>query len=270
MFDTSWLKVITFFGIWAIFWLPIALMVSRSIDWQVGQSLTSQQKLSLLGSLYLLSPIILLGKIRAENLSLPSLGLSLHPNLLLSILLGIAISVVGVIVIILIQSLFNLVSWHRENIPQLFSSLLPILLLGLLISTVEETVFRGYIFTTFAQDYSLWWAATFSSFIFALLHLIWERKQTLPQIPGLWLMGMVLTVARVIDDGSLGLAIGLHTGWIWSYTCIDSANIVTYNQQTWLTGFNGQPLAGVFGVLGLMITGLILWFGANSNFLLFV
>ena len=169
-----------------------------------------------------------------------------------------------------LESLFNLVSWHWQNIKNLLPLILPILILSLLISLVEELVFRGYVFSILSSDRSYWLAATMSSLIFALLHLIWERKETFPQIPGLWLMGMVLVMARLVNsDNSIYLALGLHAGWIWGLTCIDSAKLITYSHKNhWLTGINQQPLAGVAGIFCLTITGLALWLTADSWLLL--
>jgi hypothetical protein len=75
-------------------------------------------------------------------------------------------------------------------------------------------------------------------------------------------MGMVLVLARFIDGGSLGLAWGLHTGWVWAIASLDTARLITYTgiSSEWVTGKNGKPLAGVAGVLCLLATGLILWF----------
>ena len=88
-------------------------------------------------------------------------------------------------------------------------------MLGLWISTTEELIFRGFLQNELNQDYPVWVAGAIASLIFAVTHLLWERQETLPQLPGLWLMGMVLTLARWADGGSLWLACGLHAGWIW-------------------------------------------------------
>ncbi|MDJ0592577.1 MAG: CPBP family intramembrane metalloprotease [Pleurocapsa sp. MO_226.B13] len=264
MFDTSWLKVCAFFGVWTIIWLPIALIVSRLIDWQPGKNLMPKQKLILLASLYLLTPLILVWKIKVENLSWASLGLSLQPNISISILLGLAVSLVSLAMVFSLESIFNLVDWHWENSKQLYLLLLPILALSLAIGLIEELVFRGYVFSTLVKDYSYWFAATASSIIFAVLHLIWEQKKTIPQLPGLWLMGMILVGARLIDNGSIGLALGLHAGWIWGLTCMDSAELLSYNSKnSWLTGIDRQPLAGVAGIFCLVFTGLVLLLMAN-------
>ena len=269
MLDRSWLKVFTFFGVWAVIWLPIALAISKASGQKLGKTLIPKQKLILLASLYFLSPIVLTWKIKVENISFESLGLSLQPIILVHILLGLFVGLGSLIIIFAIESAFNLVSWHWERKQQLVSLLLPILLLSLFISVVEESIFRGYVLNTLADDYSYGIAAIISSIVFALLHLIWERKETLPQIPGLWLMGMILVAAKAIDRSSLGLAIGLHASWIWGLTCIDSAQLLTYkNKDSWLTGLNQQPLAGIAGISCLVVTGLVLWLTANSSLLI--
>ena len=268
MFDTSWFKVLTFFGVWAGIWLPIAFAISRLIGWQPSQVLPPKQKLIFLASLYVLTPLIIEWKIELENLSFAELGLRLQPSILISILLGLFFSLASLILVFSLESFFNFVSWHWQNSKHLLSLLFPILCLSLLISLIEELVFRGYIFTTLLIDYPYWVAASISSIVFASLHLIWERKETLPQLPGLWLMGIVLVGARLVDGGSLGLALGLHAGWIWGLTCIDSAQLVTYTQKNnWFTGINQQPLAGIAGIFCLVMTAVTLWFMSNIKYI---
>jgi uncharacterized protein len=51
--------------------------------------------------------------------------------------------------------------------------------------------------------------------------------------------------------------LGLHGGWIWGLTCIDSADLLTYKHADhWFTGISQQPLAGMAGILCLTLTGL--------------
>jgi uncharacterized protein len=100
----------------------------------------------------------------------------------------------------------------------------------------------------------------FTSLLFAGLHAIWEGKAVLPQLPGLWLMGMVLTLARQVDGDSLGLAWGLHAGWVWVIACLDALRLTQYTGKApvWLTGLAGQPLAGLIGLGFLIATGGLL------------
>ena len=264
MINTSWFNILSFLGVWTIIWLPIAFFVSRTIGWLPTEPLTPKQKLILLASLYILAPGIILWKLNLESLSFADLGITIAPASLRYVLLGLGVSTVSLLLIFSLESAANLVTWHWQNFRQLITLLLPILCLGLLISLVEELIFRGYIFFTLATDNSIWLAAIASSAIFAVLHLIWERKQTLPQLPGLWLMGLVLVAARVLSNDTIYFAIGLHAGWIWGLTCIDGANLLTYKYRDhWFTGIKQQPLAGMAGILCLGMTGAAIWIVAN-------
>jgi membrane protease YdiL (CAAX protease family) len=98
--------------------------------------------------------------------------------------------------------------------------------------------------------------------IFAVLHLLWEQKETIPQLPGLWLMGMVLVLARLADDNNLGIAWGLHAGWVWAIATIDTAELITYTDKVspWVTGINKKPLGGLTGIICVLSTGgVLLW-----------
>jgi membrane protease YdiL (CAAX protease family) len=144
--------------------------------------------------------------------------------------------------------------------------LLPLLLLGLVISAIEEAIFRGWVLNQLQMGLPNWAAAIGTSLIFAVLHLIWDGKSATPQLLGLWLMGMVLVLARWVDQGNLGLACGLHTGWIWAMASLDAAQLTSDRDRApiWLTGFNGQPLAGALGLALLLMTGAVLWQLAGS------
>ncbi len=137
------------------------------------------------------------------------------------------------------------------------------LLLGLWVGITEEVIFRGVLINELTPDYSYWLAGIISSVIFALLHLIWQPKKTIPQLPGLWLMGMVLVLARWIIDGNLGLAWGLHAGWIWGLSSLQEANLISYTGKvpSQITGWLGDPIAGIVGIICLLATGVILWLG---------
>jgi uncharacterized protein len=258
--SASWFNVLGFLGVWIIIWLPIAVLVSRLINWQPKEPLAPKQKLILLASLYFLAPGVIIWKVKTEFLTFASLGLSLTPSNLWYVLLGLGASLISLILVFSLESVGNLVTWRWQNLRQIPSLLLPILSLSLLVSLVEEVIFRGYIFITLLADNSFWLAAIASSALFAALHLVWERKQTLPQLPGLWLMGMVLVAARVLANDTVYLAVGLHAGWIWGLTCLDSADLLTYKHQDhWFTGIKQQPLGGMAGILCLGVTGLGIW-----------
>ncbi|MEM9215800.1 MAG: CPBP family intramembrane glutamic endopeptidase [Cyanobacteria bacterium P01_F01_bin.150] len=153
---------------------------------------------------------------------------------------------------------------NNESLLSAVTMLIPsFLILGLIVGGVEELVFRGFLTGRLCEVWPVWISGAISSAVFALLHLVWEGKDNIPQLPGLWTMGMVLTLAWWIDDGAIALAWGLHTGWVWSMATIDALELVTYTHTVpaWVTGIDNKPLAGIMGVSSLVLTGLgILFF----------
>jgi hypothetical protein len=261
MFTFSLLKAIAFLAIWFCIWLPIAFPIAHWIDWQPLQPLTVKQKLILLASFYPLAPLTISLFAKFEGISWADCGLIWQPSLFISLAVGLGIGLIGIVTLFVLQSILGLVRWQWQNSQRLLGQLLPILMIGLGVSITEELVFRGFIIEQLRPDYKYWLAAIISSVIFALLHLVWLQRETILQLPGLWLMGMVLAEARVIDSGSIGLAWGLHAGWIWGLSCLESAELIDYTPQTvsWISGINQQPLAGLAGISCLSITGIALW-----------
>ena len=256
----SLLTAITFFGAWAVCWLPVAVICAIAIKWQPSKPLQPEQKLPLLASLYLIAPPILWAASQVTGVSLSDYGFTWDFEILRSLGLGFSLGVLGLAILFGIQTALGWLTWQKVEVRQLISVLLPILLLALWISGTEELVFRGFLLTQLRQDYSVGVAAIISSVVFALLHLIWERRETIPQLPGLWLMGMVLVLARFVDGGSLGIAWGLHTGWVWAIASLDTIGLITYTGKIpeWITGKYGKPLAGAAGIFCLLATGVIL------------
>ncbi|WP_161486821.1 CPBP family intramembrane glutamic endopeptidase [Cyanobacterium sp. IPPAS B-1200] len=134
---------------------------------------------------------------------------------------------------------------------------LPLLLLvSLLIASVEELIFRGVFKDFLSQDYNIWLTAIISSAIFAVLHLIWERKNTIPQLPGLFLMGMVLFYSVYLLNGNLSMAMGIHGGWVVTLATLDTLDLYEYNTDAnpWLWGCKERPLGSVAGIFILLLT----------------
>ena len=265
------LKVGCFFLLWTIVWLPIALPLAIALKWRPSQSITPSQKLPLLASLYLLAPAVLWVAAYLERVSFANYGLSWDASVLRSLGWGLLFGVAGLAVSFAVQQALGWLKWQHplqikleqtedRRTRAVLAVLLPTLGLGLWVSLTEELIFRGFLINQLQQDYSAWVAAAIASLIFALLHLVWEGKENIPQLPGLWLMGMILTLARWVDGGSLGLAIGLHAGWIWAIASLDSLEAIAYTESSspWLTGLNGKPLAGGMGILFLLATGGVL------------
>ncbi|MEG4071364.1 CPBP family glutamic-type intramembrane protease [Microcoleus sp. Pol14C2] len=264
-------KIILFFSTWIFVWLPAAIVLAIALKWHPPQPL-GNKKLPLLASLYVIVPFILWATSWIENTSFANWGWDWQPAVLISLLRGLGLGIISLVILFSLQLTAGWVELKNSETSTetgetkiKFWSLifnpasLLTLLLGLWISATEELIFRGCLQTILQQDYSVLIAAAIASFIFAIAHLIWAAKETLPQLPGLWLMGMVLTLARIADNGSLGLAIGIHAAWIWGITTVDTEGAInpTGRAPEWITGIAAKPLAGAAGILLLLATAAV-------------
>ncbi|WP_445171283.1 CPBP family glutamic-type intramembrane protease [Microcoleus sp.] len=261
-------KIILFFSTWVVVWLPAAIVLAIALKWHPPQPL-GNKKLPLLASLYVIVSFILWATSWIENTSFANWGWDWQPAVLMSLLGGLGLGIISLVILFGLQLTAGWIDIKKSdtstetgekkiNFWTLIvnpASLLT-LLLALWISATEELIFRGCLQTILQQDYSVLIAAAIASFIFAIAHLIWAAKETLPQLPGLWLMGMVLTLARIADNGSLGLAIGIHAAWIWGITTVDTEGAInpTGRAPEWITGIAAKPLAGAAGILLLLAT----------------
>lgn len=255
-------KNFNFLVAWVIIWFPIAIPLAWRLKWNPLKNLTLsvEQKLPLIISLYLLAPLGVWEMAKLEGETLADYGMVFNPPLFWHLGTGISLGI-GILGLIFgAEGLLGWINWHGEKFPKFGTVIFPLLGLALVVGGIEELVFRGLFLNKLEQDYSREIAAILSSAIFALLHLVWERKNTLAQLPGLWLMGIVLVAARWVAGGNLGLAWGLHTGWVWAMASLDTAGLISYSGKgsPWLTGLGGQPLAGLAGILCMVITGIIL------------
>ncbi|MEM7553010.1 MAG: type II CAAX endopeptidase family protein [Cyanobacteria bacterium P01_A01_bin.84] len=264
--------VMAFFIVWVFCWFPLAILSAIIIKWRPNQPLKEEQKLPLMLPLYLISPLILwiFTKLTTRLTTIPFSGYGLVKDwsLIGSLALGFAIGIISIFLIFTCQTWLGLCSWNKSKIRELPSTAIFILLVAILVGGVEELIFRGFVYTQLQNVYGVWIGAVTSSLIFACLHLVWEQKETLPQLPGLWIMGMVLVFAKYIDGGSLGIPWGLHAGWVWVIACIDTVGLISYTDKVpeWLTGKYQKPLAGVSGIVCLIGTGFFLYL-SNLSFL---
>jgi uncharacterized protein len=266
--DASVLVVVmTFFISWIGCWLPIAAVIAIKLNWRPTKPLQPEEKLPLLVPLYLLAPLVLAVIICLSDKSFLDYGFGVNVSLLISLILGLGLGLISLGIIFTSQFRLGWCYVETANIQRIPGIILSIFLIALLVGGIEELVFRGFLLTELERDYPVWVAATISSLIFALLHLVWEQQETTPQIPGLWLMGMMLVLARIADHGSLGIAWGLHTGLVLAIATIDTAELITYTGKAgeWWTGKNKKPLAGAAGIICLLATSAILWLFSETG-----
>lgn len=228
----------------------------------------SKQKIKLLVPLYIVLPLGAIAAARFQHQQPSDWGWQWDSHLGYSFLWGGAIAIVTISLIYSIEIGCGWLKWQQNGVTsQLFQQICLIAPLALLVGFAEELIFRGYIQYQLETKYGVLIAGIVASTIFALLHLVWSRKQTLPQLPGLWLMGMVLLTAKLADGNSLGLAWGLHSGWVWSLACIDATGVFGYTKTSpeWFVGVGKQPLAGMAGILCMLVTVATLWLFVRVN-----
>ncbi|MGJ3253318.1 MAG: CPBP family intramembrane glutamic endopeptidase [Elainellaceae cyanobacterium] len=269
------LSVCLFLLVWIGAWLPLAIPLAIALKWRPFTRAESHQKLPLLASLYLIAPVVIMGLNRLLGTSFADYGLMGGRSLFNSVGIG---WIVGLLGLILMNGVQLGLGWiqvsdsptNTDHAPQTnlrnvvafaTTKIVPVAILSLGIGFVEELIFRGFMETQLEMRYAPWLSAAIVSLIFASLHLVWEVNKTRPQLPGLWLMGMVLVLARWMDEGSLGVAWGLHAAWIFGISILDMTQRFSLTQRVpaWITGLKGEPLAGVVGIVFLSLTGLVLW-----------
>ena len=256
----AWARSLAFFALWILLWLPLAVPLARGLAWRPGQPLAPSQKIAFVVSLYGVALPLLWGMTRLPAASWAVYGLPGSTAFWLAGVAGVGWALLSLVVVFAAESAAGWLLWRPENSHRLLASALPILGLALGISWTEEAIFRGLLLTWLAADFGWLVAAGVVSLIFALSHLLWEQQDTWPQLPGLVLMGLVLAWARWLVGGHLGLAWGLHAGWIWGLTCLDTAALMQYRDRApaWVVGRGGQPLAGLAGLLCLGLTAAVL------------
>lgn len=249
--------------------MALVLVRWQKIPW--SYPLLASHKLTLLVPLYILAPPVLEAYRRYwARLSWAAYGVEGSPPFYLALTLGFTIGWVGIATVMAIHLRLGWRQWQGRwpggrALGGVVAGLLP---LTLLIAGVEEILFRGVLASTL-QSLLPWPALLLGvSFIFALCHLLWDGPQGIPQVPGLTLMGLVLMVARWATTGQLGLAWGLHAGWIFALALGDSLALTQIDPDAprWLAGKPGQPLTGLVDLALLLLTGLGLgWYGQGAG-----
>ncbi len=269
--------------------IPAGLLVAKIAHIPLTYPVAPQHKLPLLLPLYLVTPGAVEVHRRLTDSSWSDYGLGWGKTFLIPAGSGFAIAAGGVVLLVALQVGWGWRQWRSAaqetgqpepvvfvpsdldsppplatppgNSPPPGLVLPAVLTLALFVGWVEELVFRGVLVNGLGEALPLWTTAIAASLIFAVSHLLWDGPAGAPQLPGLATMGAVLLLARWVDGGSLGLAWGLHAGWVFAIAAIDALALVQPGQSkpVWLVGLFDQPLTGVLPLGLLLLTGAGLW-----------
>ena len=140
-----------------------------------------------------------------------------------------------------------------------FSELLNAILLIFSIVFAEEIVFRGWLIEEMVLLFGLRKGIIFQSAIFSIAHFRSDIGliALIPFFIGLFLFGLVLTLRRTIDKGSLWGCIGLHGGLVGIWYLFDSGMVIfSMNTPYYLLGpseYMVNPIGSVMGIIILLI-----------------
>ena len=141
-----------------------------------------------------------------------------------------------------------------------FSELLNAALLVIGIVFAEEIVFRGWLLEEMVLLFGLRRGMILQSIIFSLAHYRADIGlfALIPFFTGLFLFGLVLTLRRTFDRGSLWGCIGLHGGLVAIWYLFDSG-MVAFSIYTpyFLLGPSKNmvnPIGSVIGITILLVT----------------
>lgn len=229
--------------------------------------LINNSNLQFTGALIILLTGLYLNSKYLDKRDFSQYGLILRKTFFTDLLVGVLIGVFSVFLILLIGETTGIlfVSEFIE-LPE------TILLLAfaykmLLVSTLEETFFRGYLFTNFfdglkskhlSQSQALIISIMLSSTIFGIAHFS-NNNSSLLSMALLTINGIVWCIPFVITK-NLGLSIGLHMAWNFTQTqlgftmsgnqSLKSIYKIENIGSDILTGGTYGPEAGIIGLIG--------------------
>ncbi|MEG5043967.1 CPBP family intramembrane glutamic endopeptidase [Microcoleus sp. B4-C1] len=250
------LRVIIFLLILLAIWLPLAAPIYLLVK---DSNLATILTMGLLFTEFLFLVPRWGKQVYGQTQLLKSYGLINTRKNGLELLIGLAIGLLLTFSLFVVQWLFGLVAWQNsDNLPRIIAEGL---LSALGVGFAEELVFRGWLLDELQRDYNYKISLWVNSLVFALSHFIKPvaaMLQSWPQFPGLLLLGLILVWGKRSRQNRLGLSIGLHAGLIWGYYIINIGQLVRYSGSVpdWVTGVNGNPLAGAVGLLFLSVLAL--------------
>jgi uncharacterized protein len=129
------------------------------------------------------------------------------------------------------------------------------------IALAEELLFRGWLLDELQRDYNqkiCIWVTAIAYGVAHFLKPLEEIIRTAVTFPALVLLGIALVLAKYQHGDRLGRSIGIHGGLVWGYYIVNVGQLIEYNNQVpdWVTGIDGNPIAGFMGLI--FLSGLTL------------
>ena len=178
-------------------------------------------------------------------------------NNILSFSQGIIFALILLILILIPLLKSNYIVWQGGSSIEI---ILNGILLTLGIGFAEELIFRGWLLEDLKLQFGIKVALISQSIVFSLVHIglkmpLWN---TLGTLVGLFALGILCSMIRLKDEGSLFGAIGLHGGLVGIWFVLNNGLInISKEAPGWLIGYgtpNTNPLGGLYGISLLLIS----------------
>ncbi|WP_339375517.1 CPBP family intramembrane glutamic endopeptidase [Pseudanabaena sp. UWO311] len=265
-------RIILFLIALLLLWLPIAAPMHLIWGEKVGVVLTILLYCGFLGLIWVWGR-----KIAKYSYPYRYYGLLFTRKNGIDFLLGLALGCITLLIFFSTQVILGwltvqTVTWQQPLPDNLLpaigvyfvdwqGAIFPGLLTSIGVGFAEEMLFRGWILSELERDYSKTTALLGCSLVFAILHFIKPLNliiETWSQFLGLVMLSVALVMARRRCDGRLGISIGLHSGLVWCYYIVNTTHWLkpTGAVPDWVTGINGNPIAGVMGIIFLSAISL--------------
>ena len=252
------------------------------MGWVLAQPLFylnfDKENLSLIGTFFTLFLFILLlpywfqGKWNIKN-TWEKLGINRN-NIWINILhfsQGILFSLILIIIILIPILKTNYVTWSGELTPSILSqTFFYVLGLGL----AEELVFRAWLFEELKLLYGIKISIIFQAFVYSFIHYISDTSflNIIGLRLGWFFLGILLSLIRVKDKGSLWRCIGIHGGLVGIWYFLNEVFIkISLKTPSYLVGpFNenlSNPLGSLCGIILIII--LCIYYGNKSRIIIF-
>ena len=128
------------------------------------------------------------------------------------------------------------------------------------VGVAEEIIFRGWLLEDLKLQFGIKVALISQSIVFSLVHIGFKMPfwNTLGILLGLFTLGILCSIIRLKDEGSLWGAIGLHGGLVGIWFVLNNGLInISKEAPVWLVGYgapNTNPLGGSYGISLLLIS----------------
>jgi membrane protease YdiL (CAAX protease family) len=272
-----------FYGLVPFFVLLAAILLSCSLGYilvqNIGDTLPFRQILSRLTQIFLLISIFPMMKyLRIDKVAL---GFPSWWVFLKQLPQGFGLGFIVLTPVFIVLSLLNInqIDYKQEWVVDLLvKNAIMYLLIALLISVIEETLFRGMVLVGLKKKLPVQVAIFLTAIYYAGLHFLIIKTNlsvqdinffsgfrllgeavsnllnlnNLPAFFALLMVGIFLGILRTQVTSSLGLCIGCHTCWVWQ---------IKMNKKFFNTDFSSEYhylVSSYDGVIGPLVTGWLL------------